>query len=321
MDDFWEDEEFIVGEKINPELEKQLAEEYNIRTKELPDKLAKNKKEWAPVFSYSTSEERESAMHQVLKQEEDLSFLHIFEIDEEEMWTIKGKGSFKSAILFVLPSPSVKSRIGDYGFPMDVEKFISDQCEMKGWKMSMCHFLYFFQRPIDKGEDSTPNLYEAIPFLFPYFMRKIEILRPRAVVLMGSVLSRMIDKHLHTKKREFVVTEGEDWKEMVKGGLVVRFFKAVHPFVLTLNKEDTSRHKEKMDKVMSSIDQLLIESAMPRSLSNTLSSGMRKYTETEKKKKKEKQVKKEERERKKKASAISKLTPPSHNTKKQKLEE
>jgi uracil-DNA glycosylase family 4 len=151
-----------------------------------------------------------------------------------------GSGKMTASIVFVLPFPKFIKEHDEHAIPAWNARDIIDVCK-KDEKYEEGDIYMMNYLPWEPTNlQGTLDQAEYIDLFFPFFMRRLEIIKPTSVVMIGAVTQKTIQKALSSKMRylkqiNVIRTDNFNVFKVKKNAFSINFINAPH---LNLKKEN-----------------------------------------------------------------------------------
>ncbi len=208
---------------------------YNEYLKTLPQILGAHKKEWRDTHSRARDNVRTEMLFQVATQVDALRKLRIFESTPEGLTCEYGSGSCRASVVFVLASPYNLDEFDDEVFPNKIIAFLHVFAQQYDMSLADAYFMNYL--PWRSPRSRIDDCRDELSYLFPYFLRRLQIIRPRAVAMLGGPMAGVLRTYLKPERKVFTVVHGDTYADFEMGTWKMRFLTAPNPFATLLDKK------------------------------------------------------------------------------------
>lgn len=197
--------------------------------------LEKITKEWQKVFAHTPMELKLKYEENLCNEVHKFRNLPFFTRYDSECNMSWGSGELDSNIVFILPFPKWPGE--DCAFSDRYARSIVTVCENDGkYKESEIYMMNYLPWEPTNFEGSLDQV-EFIEFFFPFLIRRLEIIKPTTVVMVGSGIQKIIKRALSSKSLRYlkqirvVKTDNFNVFTVKKDALSVNFANAPHLFL------------------------------------------------------------------------------------------
>lgn len=209
--------------------------------KSLPHLLDAHKREWRDTHSRAKDDVRGEMLSQVVAQVDTLRRLRIFESTPEGLACGYGSGNCKASVVFVLTSPYILDELDDDVFPNKIIAFLHTLASQHDVSLADAYFMNYL--PWRSPRDRIDECRDELKYLFPYFLRRLQIIRPRVVAMLGGPMASVLRTYLKPERKVFTVAHGDRHADFEMGAWKMRFLTAPNPFATLLDKKKPSEDR------------------------------------------------------------------------------
>lgn len=266
-------------------------------------KIEKMIEGWPKIFAHTHIQLKEKYEKTLCEQVFEFRNLPYFSEFDSKSGMTWGSGTLDSKIVFVLPFPP-KFPGKTYAFSNNYAKSIITACEIdekyKENEIYMMNYLPWEPTNCERNLDQV----EHIDFFFPFFMRRLEIIKPDTVVMIGSGIQKIIRKCLSSKMKylkqiKVVKTNNFNVFSVKKDGNSINFVNAPHLYLRQEDDESDEAYSTRESQHLKNFEAFVrdgfkLSLKIPRSSSGSVFQTMKESLEMYEKKQKEKKKKQDE---------------------------
>lgn len=197
--------------------------------------------DWPNVFSHTppkTKRQYENDLYDQVYKFRNMPFFSTCDSEENMIW---GSGKMTASIVFLMPFPRFIRQHDEHAFPSWNAEDIIQVCKKDDkYKEGDIYMMNYLPWEPTNLQGSNLDQVEYIEFFFPFLIRRLEIIKPATVVMIGVGIQKIIHRALLSKLRymkqiKVIKTENYNVFAVKKNYFTVNFVNAPH---LNLKRED-----------------------------------------------------------------------------------